>query len=134
MAGVLSIAVALVLAACGPLRVLPDEQLRETTERVVSAINDAAGSPPLVVIVQSPGVGVMHVKHGCGIIHGDEILVGECGCGGSLNDSAAIVLVHEIGHALGRGHSPDPLSVMFRKFRYMPLREAAASLVLEFGR
>lgn len=120
------------LAACGasgPLHVMPSPPLHAKTAAVVEAINVAAEAQ-IVVIGVDPGSTVW-IQKSCGLFSGNEIHVAPCGTDQSL---IQVELTHEIGHALGLAHSPDPASVMFRSVHQMPLDEAAASLVEELRR
>lgn len=124
----------LVLAACGPrgpLAVMPEPSIYATTERVTIAINEAAGEQ-IVAIGVEPGSTVW-IYGDCGHQRWNEIHAAPS-CSKD-HDAQAVVLVHEIGHALmGPEHSADRESVMFAKYHARPLDDAARSLVEELRR
>lgn len=126
----------LVLAACGnypaipdgsPLPLMPAPDVYDVTAAVVEAINVAA-EREIVFIGSRPG-DTMWIYEACGSIDGNQIRVSP-GC----DDDATVqgvILVHEIGHALGLQHVDDPASIMFARFHRMTIESAAASLVEE---
>ena len=131
---VAAIACGIAFIACGqrgPLAVMPEPSIYATTERVTLAINEAAGER-IVAIGVEPGSTVW-IYGDCGHQRWNEIHAAPS-CEKDP-EAQAVVLVHEIGHALmGPEHSADRESVMFAKYHARPLDDAARSLVEELRR
>lgn len=121
-----------------PLRLAPSPELTETTTEVIAVVNQAAesaGLPPLLLL-SSSGVPVTETDRAdvCGLCVSDDsgtptAIMVRTGCGHS-----DIVLIHEIGHALGlarTSHYGDPDSIMYSKLRTVWTAEQAARSLVE---
>lgn len=123
----------LALAACGPrypLHVMPAPDAYRPTERLVSALD--AISPGLVTIGSVPGA-TTYVYAACGSHVGNEITIGPCGPYDV--DRMAVILAHEVGHALGLADSKDEQQIMYARaadrLDAWTVEDAAAALVAE---
>lgn len=120
------------LAACAPvggIMLSPTPDVFNDTQRAALAINEAIGAEKVVL-----GTGGLHVTLGdqpCGFFDGLIIQVSrECVAYG--RDASECVIVHEVGHALGIGHSQDQKSVMYPSFQSgRTLKMCADSLAQE---
>lgn len=124
----------LFLVACAPaggILLSPTPPVYDATQAAAFAINEAVGME-LVLL----GTGGLHVTPGeqaCGFYDGLIIQVAnECNEYGP--DASECVIVHEVGHALGLGHSQVQTSVMFPTFQIgRTTKYCAESLALELG-
>ncbi len=112
----------------------PEDAARALTNRAAAAINSATGKELVStapggtsVIMGGPDCGQTTLHNGVAV----KITV-QAGCDRYGKDALAVILVHEIGHAMGLPHSSDPNSVMYTHSVYdRSLDYAAYSLADE---
>lgn len=104
----------------------PDEDVRDLTIGLVELINFEAGFD--VVAIGDGGIAVRRgeVENACGSHDGKEIVISRCS---NIVDFSDVVFIHELGHALGLGHSRYRGSIMAPTLQQMPAEEAARCLV-----
>lgn len=104
----------------------------ERYEKIVHDVVDAINTHALREVVYIGENGVP-VTLACGYHNQNHIYFSSCAI--SNDASAAVVLVHEIGHQLGLPHVKDSSSIMYEFFvPYISLDAAAYSLVSELRR
>lgn len=121
------------LVCCGPARplhVMPAPDAYRPTARLVSALD--AISPGLVTIGSVPGA-TTYVYAACGSHVAHEITIAPCGPYDV--DRMAVILAHEIGHALGLVDTTDEQQIMYERaadrLDAWTVEDAAAALVAE---
>lgn len=131
----LLILLALLLSACGPalpLGLTPTPLFRESTLRVIDAVNRAANSKVLALATDGILIHELPVAEGDDIC-GDFDLINVIRIKAACTEAGDAILVHEVGHVfLGPDHDPNPYSVMYTYVvPNRTLEYAAESLVEE---
>lgn len=130
-----SVGVAAAFAACGPrypLHVMPAPDAYRPTLRFVQALEATEGGAGLVTIGSVPGA-TTYVYAACGSHVAHEITIAPCGPYDV--DRMAVILAHEIGHALGLVDTTDEQQIMYERaadrLDAWTVEDAAAALVAE---
>ncbi|MCC6811343.1 MAG: matrixin family metalloprotease [Deltaproteobacteria bacterium] len=128
----------LALVACGhskPLHVMPAPDAHRATARFLDALEATPGGAGIFVLGVDPPYTIW-IRAACGTQYDREITVAPCGPYPENIDNMAVIVGHELGHALGLKHSVLVDSIMYERGAAtgLTVEDAAASLVRELSR
>lgn len=114
---------------------MPAPDAYRATVRFIEALEATEGGAGLVTIGVDPPRTIW-VRAACGTHYDNEITVAPCGPYPENIDNMAVIVGHEIGHALGLKHSALVDSIMYERAAAtgISVEDAAASLVRELAR